>query len=52
MTPAEITERMNKEQRKVARINIGDALDIVSDIVGDMPYSSLFNLTCAVIDLL
>ena len=47
-----IIERMTTEQRKTARKNIDDALDIVADITGTLPYSELFCITCAVMEKL
>ena len=49
-TIQQIAASMTPQQRKDARNSIGDALEIVSGIVGDMSYSSLFNVTCAVIE--
>lgn len=51
-TIKEIIEALTPDQRKAVRNDLGDALDIVSEIVGDMPYSSLFNITCAVMEAL
>jgi len=52
MTVEQIIEAMTKEQRRTSRDSLGDALDIVSVIVGDMPYSRLFSITVTVIDRL
>jgi len=51
-TTQQIIDALTNEQRKKCRGSIGDALDIVSEIVGDMPYSSLFTITCDVIEKL
>ena len=49
---SEIIKAMTPEQRKAARVDIGEALDIVERIVGDIPYLSLFTITAQVIELL
>jgi hypothetical protein len=46
----EIIAEMTPEQRRESRIYLGNALEIVHGIVGEMPFSSLFTLTCAVVD--
>lgn len=52
MQTSDIIDAMTTEQRKSCRDDIGDALDIVSEIVGDMPYSRLFAIVCDVIEKL
>lgn len=51
-TVNEIIAAMTPEQRRESRIYLGNALEIVSTIVGEMPFSSLFTLTCAVVEKL
>ena len=52
MSIDEIIQALTKEQRKQCRESIGDALDIVETIVGDMPYLRLFAITAEVIERL
>ncbi len=52
MTPDQIIEKMTPEQKKMARNNLGDALDIISEFMPDVSYATLFNVTCAVIERL
>ena len=50
MTTQEIIDAMTNEQRRACRDSLGDALDIVSEIVGEMQYSKLFAITLTVIE--
>jgi hypothetical protein len=43
---------LTAEQKKTCRESLGDALDIISGIVGDIPYSRLFVITISVIDII
>ena len=51
-TAEQIIGKLTVEQRKACRKSLGDALDIVAEIVGDIPYSSLFNLTADIVEKL
>ena len=50
MKTAEIIGKLTVEQKKACRKSLGDALDIVAEIIGDIPYSSLFNITADIVE--
>jgi len=52
MSIQDIAQHLTSEQKKTCRESLGDALDIISGIVGDMPYSRLFAITIAVLDII
>jgi len=52
MGPNEIVSRLSPDQKKTVCGSLGDALDIVCEIVGNMPYSRLFALTISVIEII
>lgn len=49
-TVESIVASMSDEQRKKARRDFGDALDIVDNIATDLPYSTMFAFTCSVVE--
>jgi len=52
MSIQDIAQQLTPEQKKICRQSLGDALDIVSGIAGDMPYSRLFAITISIIDII
>ena len=52
MKTAEIIGKLTVEQKKACRKSFGDALNIIDEIIGDIPYYSLFNITADIIERL
>lgn len=51
-SPREIAALMTQDQRQRASSDFGDALDIVDELCGGLSYSALFNVTCAVLEII
>ena len=49
-TIQEVIDMMTDEQKKAARKSLGDALDIVAELIPEIPYFQLFNITTSVIE--